>query len=80
MKTTIEIADDLIQATHDLARKKKTTFARLIEEGLRLVLAGNHRVQIKKLPQLVTFGEGGLNEEFKNWNWDQTRAEVYGGR
>ncbi len=80
MKVTIDIPDDLIQAAHDLARKKKTTFQRLIEDELRLVLAAGYRVRAKKLPQLVTFGEGGPNEAFKDWNWDQIMAEVYGGR
>jgi hypothetical protein len=80
MKTTVEIADDLIRRAHNLARQKKTTFPKLIEEGLRLVLADKRSNRVKKLPPLVTFGEGGLNEEFKDWDWDQIRAEVYGGR
>ena len=36
MKTTIEIADDLFASTQRLARKEKTTFRALTEEGLRL--------------------------------------------
>ena len=38
MKTTIEIADDLFQRAQQIARKEKTTFRALAEQGLRLVL------------------------------------------
>jgi len=80
MKTTIEIADDLFERAQKLARKERTTFRALTEEGLRLVLAGKHQNRPKKLPPLVTFGEEGPTEEFRDWNWDQIRAEIYKGR
>ena len=38
MKTTIEIADDLFERAQRVARKEKTTFRSLTEQGLRLVL------------------------------------------
>ena len=38
MKTSIEIADDLFERAQKLARKEKTTFRALTEQGLRLVL------------------------------------------
>src|SRR5580700_11156004 len=38
MKKTIEIADDLFERAQELARKEKTTFRSLTEQGLRLVL------------------------------------------
>lgn len=40
MKTTIEIADDLFERAQRLARKEKTIFRVLTEQGLRLVLQG----------------------------------------
>jgi len=80
MKTTIEIADDLFERAQRVARKERTTFRALAEEGLRLVLVGKQQNRSKKLPPLVTFGEGGPTEEFKDWHWDQIRAEIYRGR
>lgn len=80
MKTTIEIADDLFERAQRLARKEKTTFRALTEAGLRLVLAGKHRNHPKALPPLVTFGGGGPTDEFKDWNWDRIRDEIYQGR
>ena len=38
MKTTIEIADDLFERAQRFARKEKTTFRSLTEQGLRIVL------------------------------------------
>ena len=80
MKTTIEIADDLFERAQRLARKEKTTLRALTEAGLRLVLDGKHLKQPRKLPPLVTFGGDGPTDEFKDWNWDRIRDEIYRGR
>jgi hypothetical protein len=80
MKTTVEIAQDLAERVQRLARKEKTSVRALTEEGLRLVLARKHHNQRKELPPLVTFGEGGPNREFKDWNWERIRDEIYRGR
>jgi hypothetical protein len=80
MKTTIEIADDLFERTQELARKEKTTFRALTEEGLRLVVSGKNRKQRKTLPPLITNNEAQPTDEFKDWNWDRIREEIYRGR
>jgi len=80
MKTTIEIADDLFLRVQRLARKEKTSFRALTEAGLRLVVAGGHRRRPAILPPLVTFGSDGPTEEFKDWEWDRIRDEIYQGR
>jgi len=80
MKTTIEIADDLVERVQRLARKERTTSRALAEAGLRLVLADKERHQPQELPPLITFGEDGPTREFKDWNWDRIRDEIYRGR
>ena len=80
MKTTIEIADDLLARAHQAARRRKTTLRALTEEGLRLVLSREHSGSRKKLPPLVTFRGKGPAPEFKDWNWDKLREEIYCGR
>ena len=79
MKTTIEIADDLFARAQGLARREKTTFRALTEEGLRLVLREKTQRKPKPLPPLVTVRGGGLTEEFKNATWEQIRDEIYRG-
>ena len=79
MKTTIEIADDLFERAQGLARKEKTTFRALTENGLRLILK-EKAAKPKKLPPLVTYGGSGLTDEFKDWNWDKIHDEIYRGR
>ncbi len=78
MKTTIEIADDLFERAQLLARRKKTTFRSLTEQGLRLVLQ-EKQDRPRKLPPLVTVRGSGLTEEFKNASWDRIRNEIYRG-
>ena len=79
MKTTIEIADDLFERTQTLARKEKTTFRALTEQGLRLVLKEKKQPKPKQLPPLVTVRGGGFTEAFKNATWEQLRDEIYRG-
>jgi hypothetical protein len=78
MKTTIEIADDLFERAQRVARKEKTTFRSLAEQGLRLVL-NEKQAKPKKLPPLVTV-PGALTEDFANAPWEKIRDEIYKGR
>ena len=78
MKTTIEIADDLLERAQQVARQEKTTLRALTEQGLRMVLK-ERQARRKKLPPLATFRGGGLTEEFKNASWDKIRDEIYQG-
>jgi hypothetical protein len=80
VKTTIEIADDLFERAQRLARKEKTTFRSLTEQGLRLVLKERQQGKPKKLPPLVTVGGSGLTDEFRNAGWEKIRDELYRGR
>ena len=79
MKTTIEIADDLFKRAQELARKEKTTFRALAEQGLRLVLKERQNPR-KTLPPLVTVNGSGLTDEFKSAPWEKIRDEIYRGR
>ena len=78
MKTTIEIADDLFERAQRVARKEKTTFRSLTEQGLRLVLK-ERQSKPRKLPPLVTV-PGALTDEFKEAPWEKIRDEIYKGR
>jgi hypothetical protein len=80
MKTTIEIADALLEEAKELARSEGTTLRALVEEGLRAAL--KRRCEPAKPFELrdVRFkGGGGLTPEFKDARWDQIRDEIYRG-
>jgi hypothetical protein len=80
MKTTIEIADDLFERVQRVARKEKTTFRSLTEQGLRIVLKEKQGQPSKWKWKPVTFhGGGGLTDEFKNALWEKIRDEIYRG-
>lgn len=79
VKTTIEIADDLFERAQEIARKEETTFRALAEQGLRLVLRQKQaRAKMRKWKP-PTRG-GGLNPEFRDWNWSKIRDLIYEGR
>jgi predicted transcriptional regulator len=79
MKTTIEIADDLFARTQRVARKEKTTFRALTEQGLRMVLKERQAQPAPWKWQPVAFEGGGLTDEFKNAPWEKIRDEIYRG-
>ncbi len=79
MKMTIEIAAAHFERAQGLARKEKTTFRSLTEQGLRLVLK-EKQGKPRKLPPLVTVGGGGLTDESKNAPWEKVRDAIYRGR
>ena len=79
MKTTIEIADDLFERAQGFARKEKTTFRALTEQGLRLVLKEKSAKPAKWKWKPVTFKGGGLTDEFKDASWGKIRDEIYRG-
>ena len=79
MKTTIEIADDLFERAQQVARKGKTTFRALAEQGLRLVLKQKQTNAKVRKWKPITRG-GGLNPAFKAWNWEKIRDLIYEGR
>lgn len=79
MKTTIEIADDLFERVQRVARKEKTTFRALTEQGLRLILH-ERQSKPKRLPPLVTVRGEGLTEEFTDASWGGIRDAIYKGR
>ncbi len=79
MKTTIEIADELFERAQSIARREKTTLRALTEEGLRLVLKGKEsRTRAWKWKPVIR--GGGLNPEYKDWDWGKIRNLIYEDR
>lgn len=77
MKTTVEISDDLLKRSQQVAKKEGTSLRALLEEGLRLALRSRQTRQRHQF-QFPAFGKGGLNEEFRDASWDTIREAIYG--
>jgi hypothetical protein len=76
VKTTIDIADDLLRRSQQLAKREGSTLRAVLEEGLRLVL--NERQTSGSRPfRFPTFGKDGLNAEFGEADWEKIRTAIY---
>ena len=76
MKTTVDIADDLLLRAKREAEASQTTLRSLIEEGLREVL-GRKALSKQKPIKFVTFRGRGLQPEFRGKGWDTIRDAIY---
>lgn len=78
MKTTIDIADPLLDAAKAAAQQRGTTLRALVEMGLRHVL--DTAAQDKPAFQLrdASFGGNGLQPGTHGASWEQLRALAYG--
>lgn len=79
MKTTFDIADNILSRSRAFARRKGVTLKELVEEGLELALARREKLVSKKIKP-VTFKGKGLHPEFQSASWSEIRDEIYRGR
>ena len=79
MKTTIDIADSILEQARDLAARQGTTLRELVEEGLRGVVE-DHRNRRRFTLRRVTFGGRGMRPEMVEAGWDAVRDTAYHGR
>jgi hypothetical protein len=76
MKTTIDIADDLLERAKRQAHREKKTLKEVIEEALRRQLAsGPEQKRFRYRPHTVK-GKG-LQPGIAEGNWDQLRDLIY---
>lgn len=67
MKTTVEIADGLLQEAKEVAKESDVTLRELIESGLRKELKDRSAPREKFVWKDLSYGDGGLREPF-SWN------------
>ena len=79
MKTTIELADDLVERARAHATRDKTTLRALIERGLRGVLEADER-PVAFQSRDASVGGHGLSTEFRGAGWHRIREAAYEGR
>lgn len=79
MKTTIHIADSLLEEARTLAHRERTTLKALVEQGLRLIVSERKRRTGFRLRK-VTFKGQGLQPHLSGASWEQIRELSYEGR
>jgi hypothetical protein len=78
LKTTINIADDLLAEAKMHAEREGVTVRALVEQGLRLALnQGAHNKSGFKLRYAAVEGKG-LHPEMVGASWEQIRDLAYG--
>ena len=79
MKTTIEIADALLEEARRAAAEEGVTLRAVVEQGLREVLSGRPRMAAFKA-RPVTFKGQGLRPELQGRAWSDILDISYEGR
>ncbi len=79
MKTTVEIADALLNEVRRTAAREKTTVRALLEEGLRKLLDDRGRRNLFRLRN-ATFRGTGLQPGVAEAGWEGLRDLSYRGR
>jgi hypothetical protein len=80
MKTTLEIAEPLLNEARKLAARDGTTLRAIVEQGLRRILDENRRAKPFKLRDGSFKGGEGLQPEFADAGWEKIRSAIYEGR
>jgi succinylarginine dihydrolase len=80
MKTTLDIADSLLDEARKIAHRDGTTLRALVEQGLRQVVMEQKKPRKKFKLRKVGFKGEGLTPEFENASWAEILEEAYRGR
>lgn len=79
MKTTIDIADALLERAKRHARKTGRPLRAVVEDGIRRVLEAPPAPSTSELPDCSVGDPRGKNP-LAAYTWSELRDEIYGGR
>lgn len=77
MKTTIDIADDILSKAKNLARREHRTLREVVEESLRRRLSAESPTRPYRLRH-HTFKGKGLQPGVAEGDWETIRDAIYG--
>lgn len=78
MKTTIDIADPLLDKARRVAAREGTTVKALVEAGLRRIIDDKEQPRAFRLRR-ASFKGRGLQRGAKGLSWDRLREMAYEG-
>jgi methionine aminopeptidase len=79
MKTTIDIAEPVLEEARRLAARRGVTLRELVEEGLRRILEKEGTARPFRLRK-ATFKGQGLSADADGLSWERLRHLAYEGR
>lgn len=79
MKTTVEIAEELLRQAKSVAAQERTTLRALLEEGLRWAIGKRRKKQPFKLRDASVGGKG-VHPGIDDTDWTSLRDTIYKGR
>jgi hypothetical protein len=79
MKTTLDIADALLERAKRHARKTGRPLRAVVEDGLRRVLDTPPASKTYEIPDR-SVGAPGSGNPLASYSWTELRDEIYGGR
>lgn len=78
MKTTIEIADPILEEAKAIAAREGTTVRALVESGLRHVVAERRAHHAAFKLRDASFDGEGIAPELRGASWERIRDLAYG--
>jgi len=79
MKTTIDVADNILERARAFSKEESISLKVMVEEGLKHVLE-THGTRKPQKVRPVTFNGEGLSPEFAHVGWSEIRDAAYQGR
>ena len=76
MKTTVEIAEELLRQAKSVAARERTTLRAVLEEGLRWALGKRRKKQRFKLRDARDGGKG-VHPGIDDTDWTRLRDTIY---
>ncbi len=77
MKTTVDIADHILEQAKGIALRESSTLRALVEEGLRTVVARHGRADRAFRLRDASVDGNGLSPEFELHGWAAIRGAAY---
>ena len=80
MKTTLDLADDLLLSAKRHAKKTGRPLRAVVEEGLRLALGQASKPAARYALADLSVGDPRGKNPLESMSWQDLRGEIYGGR